>query len=174
MAIWRVLIIPSGVRARLCIGKDPEAIGKRLQELDAQKEKIIHRIIIHHVFEKPLSKDAIEHLLMGNYDQVFSTDQLNDEFEQKKIKVVKDMGGGYALGAIGYEAVVNSCKPDCLEVQAELDADSPSEFSENYGDSPEGALKVLDSVTRIYGAVKDPIKTIMKWRKILEANKEED
>ena len=170
MAFWKVLIIQDGVRARMCMGKDPDAINAKIKELDARQEAEICHFMIVCVFTRDLEK--IKDILK-NW-KTYIEDAKNDaEFIQNKIETIKKMGGGGALGAGGYEMVVASCKPNCLEIQAELDADNPTEFSEKYGDSPEGALKILDRATRIYGAVKDPMKEINRWRKILEIEAEQ-
>lgn len=176
MAIWRVLIVPKGIRAQICLGKDPEKAAKKIAKVRAEKDIVIAKETIKRVFttmpREKMDIIASGRWQVGDWKALFNDAEIEALHVNKAIEVAKSMGINNPLNLVRYKEIAAECYPNCLDIQVELDVKTPSEFLKTYGSDVDGALEVIDNIRQVYGNYKKPIDEVIKWIKMLQAEKE--
>lgn len=162
MAKWLVTIDDQGVQAQFGLGSGD-------MEQNAKDEKL---------FSKGRLIDKAKIIFVFEYGQVPSDsysdkDKLKSIQQKMKNSFYQKRGAFNPSEYFGYQMRQKTLN-NYIEVVSELDADDVSEFHRKYS-GIEGAIEILYNTEKVMkGSGGDPAKTVMKWIKKLELEKEDE
>lgn len=161
MGKWLVAIDEEGIQAQFGLGSGD--MEKNAEEEKKLKENAENRAKVIYVFEYE------EHPGSG------SNRRLQDLIRRRRDQFYQERGAFNPAEMMGYNMRKTTIGGNYIEVLADLpNADNIQQFQRNYS-GLDGAIEILLSTEKImHGAGKDPAKSVMKWIKKLELEKEED
>lgn len=163
MAKWLVTIDEEGVQTQFGLGSgDMEQNAK--DEKAFNKENLANKAKVIFTFEQGRAPN----------DGYRDKDSLSSIQKRLKGDFYKKRGAFNPAEYFGYQMRQKTISGKYIEVVAELDADDIGEFHQKYS-GLDGAIEILLSAERLMKPTTDnPGKTIMKWIKKLELEKEDE
>lgn len=154
---WRIAIIPDGIRAQICFGKNPDLTFQKISYI-----KNIATII--YLFTECTDYDELLNYRLPQ--------KLEDKINNQSKEIAKKDGATGIMEYDLYKMAVHT-ESNYIEILADIpNVNSQEDFGRKIGSSIDSAIKALGYATQVY-TTQDPAKAVSKWYKILKANKYE-